>query len=158
MSATLRDEIQQRSPFRSLEEEAALNLHRTAQLLADYGEAVMREYGLTPTQYNILRILRGAGDGGLGRNEIRERLLSRMPDVTRLLDKMEDMGLVTRVRSTTDRRCVPTALTEKGRALVDSLDEPVAAMQHEQFGHLTPGQLHSLVEILTLIRARVAQE
>ena len=158
MSSTLRDEIQQPRPFRSLEEEAALNLHRTAQLLADRSEAKLREHGLAPNQYNILRILRGAGDGGLGRNEIRERLLSRMPDVTRLLDKMEDMGLVMRVRSTSDRRCVPTVLTEKGRALVDALDEPVAAMQHEQFGHLTPGQLHSLIEILTLIRAQLPKE
>ncbi|AFZ68948.1 MarR family winged helix-turn-helix transcriptional regulator [Deinococcus peraridilitoris] len=157
MSATLRVEIQQNSPFRSLEEEAALNLHRTAQLLADQSELSLREYGLTPTQYNVLRILRGAGDGGLGRNEIRERLLSRMPDVTRLLDKMEDMGLVTRVRSSSDRRCVPTALTEKGHALVDSLDEPVAELHKAQFGHLTPGQLHSLIEALTLIRARVSQ-
>ncbi|PYE50545.1 MarR family winged helix-turn-helix transcriptional regulator [Deinococcus yavapaiensis] len=158
MSRSLRDEIQQHQPFRSLEEEAALNLFRTTQLLADRGEAFYREHGLTPTQYNVLRILRGAGDGGLGRNEIRERLLSRMPDVTRLLDKMEDMELVRRVRSTTDRRCVPTALTEKGRALVDAMDEPVAAMHREQFGHLTPGQLHTLVEIMTQIRARLPQE
>ncbi|WP_045234966.1 MarR family winged helix-turn-helix transcriptional regulator [Deinococcus pimensis] len=158
MSIALQTEIQQQRPFRSLEEEAALNLYRTAQLLADRDEARLREYGLTPTQYNILRILRGAGDGGLRRIETRERLLTRMPDVTRLLDRMEDMGLVTRVRSTTDRRCVPTALTGKGRALVDSLDEPVAAMQHAQFGHLTPGQLHSLIEILSLIQVRLPRE
>ena len=158
MSIALQTEIQQQRPFRSLEEEAALNLHRTAQLLADRSEAKLREHGLTPNQYNILRILRGAGDGGLGRIETRERLLSRMPDVTRLLDKMEYMGLVMRVRSTSDRRCVPTALTDKGRALVNALDEPVAAMQHEQFGHLTPGQLHSLIEILTLIQARLPKE
>lgn len=158
MSASLRDEIQQHRPFRSLEEEAALNLLRTTQLLSDRAEAFYHEHGLTPTQYNVLRILRGAGDGGLGRNEIRERLLSRMPDVTRLLDKMEDAGLVKRLRSTTDRRCVPTTLTDKGRELVDSLDEPVAATQQAQFGHLTPGQLHSLIETLTLIRARLPQE
>jgi DNA-binding MarR family transcriptional regulator len=158
MSATLRDEIQQQRPFRSLEEEAALNLYRTTQLLADMAETFHRQHGLTPTQYNVLRILRGAGSEGLGRNEIRERLLNRMPDVTRLLDKMEEAGLVWRERSTSDRRCVPTVLTEKGRALVNELDEPVAAMQHEQFGHLTPGQLHSLVETLTQIRARLTSK
>ncbi|PYE49497.1 MarR family winged helix-turn-helix transcriptional regulator [Deinococcus yavapaiensis] len=155
MSDTLREEIQQQRPFQSLEEEALLNLHRTAQLLADQSELFLREYGLSPTQYNVLRILRGAGDGGLGRNDIRDRLLSRMPDVTRMLDKMEEMGLVSRVRSTTDRRCVPTALTEKGRTLVDSLDEPLAALHHAQFGHLTPGQLYSLIEVLSLIRKRL---
>ncbi|WP_045234945.1 MarR family winged helix-turn-helix transcriptional regulator [Deinococcus pimensis] len=158
MSATLREEIQQHRPFRSLEEEAALNLHRTTQLLLDQAEAFYREHGLTPTQYNVLRILRGAGAAGLGRNEIRERLISRMPDVTRLLDKMEDMGLVKRERSVSDRRCVPTILTQKGRELVDALDEPVAAMQREQFGHLTPGQLLSLIETLSLIRVRLPQE
>ncbi|WP_245588605.1 MarR family winged helix-turn-helix transcriptional regulator [Deinococcus pimensis] len=156
MSSSLRDDIRQRRPFRSLEEEAALNLFRTAQLLGDANEAFYRAHGLTPTQYNVLRILRGAGAEGLGRNEIRERLLTRMPDVTRLLDRMEDQGLVVRARSTTDRRCVPTSLTEKGRALVDRLDEPVAALQHAQFGHLTPGQLHTLIEIMTSIRAELA--
>lgn len=158
MSTTLRDEIQQGRPFRSLEEEAALNLYRTTQMLADLNEAFYREYGLTPTQYNVLRILRGAGDAGLGRNEIRERLLSRMPDVTRLLDRMEEAGLVRRERSATDRRCVPTVLTEKGRALVDELNEPVAALNRRQFGHLTPGQLHSLIETLTQVRSQLSQE
>lgn len=158
MGTTLRDEIQQARPFRSLQEEAALNLFRTAQLLADRSEAFYREYDLTPTQYNVLRILRGAGVPGLGRNEIRARLLGRMPDVTRLLDKMEDAGLVRRVRSTTDRRSIPTALTEKGRRQVDLLDGPVAEMQQEQFGHLTTGQLHSLIETLTQIRERLGTQ
>ncbi len=158
MSTTLQQEIQQSKPFRSLEEEASLNLFRTVQLLADTNMQLMRQHGLTPTQYNVLRILRGAGDTGLGRNDIRDRLLDRMPDVTRLLDKMEEAGLVRRERSTTDRRCVPTLLTEKGKALVDELDAPVAAMQHEQFGHLTPGQLHTLIETLTQIRSRLAPD
>lgn len=158
MSTTLREEIQQQRPFRSLEEEASLNLFRTVQMLADANMQLLHEHGLTPTQYNVLRILRGAGEGGLGRNDIRDRLLDRMPDVTRLLDKMEEAGLVRRERSTTDRRCVPTLLTEKGKALVDELDAPVAAMQHEQFGHLTPGQLHTLIETLTQIRSRLAPD
>jgi len=158
MSATLQDELHQRRPFQSLEEEAALNLYRTSSLLAEVGETFYQQHGLTATQYNVLRILRGAGDAGLGRNEIRERLVGRMPDVTRLLDKMEDAGLVKRERSSTDRRCVPTSLTPKGRALVDQLDEPVAALQHQQLGHLTPGQLHTLIETLTQIRAHLPQD
>jgi DNA-binding MarR family transcriptional regulator len=156
MSTTLREEIQQSKPFRSLEEEVSLNLFRTVQLLAETNMQLLRQHGLTPAQYNVLRILRGAGDTGLGRNDIRDRLLDRMPDVTRLLDKMEEAGLVRRERSATDRRCVPTVLTEKGKALVDELDAPVAAMQHKQLGHLTPGQLHTLIETLTQIRSRLA--
>ncbi|MFB9990465.1 MarR family winged helix-turn-helix transcriptional regulator [Deinococcus oregonensis] len=158
MSATLQDELHQRRPFQSLEEEAALNLYRTTSLLADMFEVFYRQHGLTATQYNVLRILRGAGEAGLGRNDIRERLVGRMPDVTRLLDKMEEAGLVQRERSHVDRRCVPTVLTPKGRALVDELDEPVAALQHRQLGHLTPGQLHTLIETLTLIRLQVVQD
>ncbi|GAA3822086.1 MarR family transcriptional regulator [Deinococcus aetherius] len=154
----MREEIQQQRPFRSLEEEAALNLYRTTQLLDDQNDAFYRQYGLTSTQYNVLRILRGAGPEGLGRNDIRERLLSRMPDVTRLLDRMEEAGLVRRERSASDRRCVPTVLTGKGRSLVDELDEPVAALNQRQFGHLTPGQLYSLIETLTQIRSRLNPE
>lgn len=155
MTSTLREEIQQAKPFRSLEEEANLNLFRTVQLLADANAQLLRDHGLTLTQYNVLRILRGAGKTGLGRNDIRDRMLERMPDVTRLLDRMEDAGLVSRERSNTDRRCVPTVLTAKGKALVDKLDHPVAAMQHEQLGHLTPGQLHTLIETLTQIRSHL---
>lgn len=151
----LQDELQQRRPFRSLEEEAALNLARTMSLLEDQSVAFLRDHGLTPSQYNVLRILRGAGDEGLGRNEIGERMISRAPDITRLLDRMEAAGLVHRQRSTTDRRCVPTVITEKGRALVDALDKPNADMQHAHFGHLTAGQLHTLIETLTQIRERI---
>ena len=158
MSVTLREEIYQLHPFRSLEEEAALNLYRTTHLLAEAGEFFYRQHELTPTQYNVLRILRGAGDAGLGRNDIRERLLGRMPDVTRLLDKMEEAGLVRRERSTADRRSVPTVLTANGRDLVNALDEPVAALQQRQFGHLTRGQLHTLIETLTQLRAQLTQE
>ncbi|ULH18356.1 MarR family transcriptional regulator (plasmid) [Deinococcus sp. KNUC1210] len=155
MSITLREEIQQQQAFRSLEQEASLNLYRTVQMLAERTDQFFQEYGLTSTQYNVLRILRGAGDAGLGRNEIRDRLVGRMPDVTRLLDRMEEARLVRRVRSTSDRRCVPTVLTEQGRTLVDSLDAPVAELENGQFGHLTTGQLHSLIETLTQIRARL---
>lgn len=158
MVTTLREEIQQTKPFRSLEEEANLSLFRTVHLLADANARLLRQHSLTFTQYNVLRILRGAGDAGLGRNDIRDRLLDRMPDVTRLLDKMEEAGLVRRERSSTDRRCVPTVLTEKGRSLVDELDAPVAAVQHEQFGHLTAGQLHTLIETLTQIRSHLATD
>ncbi|SMB82669.1 MarR family winged helix-turn-helix transcriptional regulator [Deinococcus hopiensis] len=152
---SLQDELQQRRPFRSLEEEAALNLMRTVSLLDERGTELMRQYGLTLSQYNVLRILRGAGEAGLGRNQIGDRMITRAPDITRLLDRMEAAGLVHRVRSTADRRCVPTLLTDKGRALVDALDGPSAALQHANFGHLSQGQLITLIETLTQIRGHL---
>jgi DNA-binding MarR family transcriptional regulator len=106
------------------------------------------------TQYNVLRILRGAGRAGLCRNEIRDRLISRMPDVSRLLDRMEGAGLISRVRSEQDRRLVNTTLTTKGRNLVDALDDDVAESQAELLGHMSEKQLRALVELLGLARSR----
>jgi DNA-binding MarR family transcriptional regulator len=152
MSPALRDELRQRKPFTSLEQEGFLNIGRTAAMLRDAFEQMLAPHGISLTQYNVLRILRGAGPDGLCRNEIRDRLVSRMPDVTRLLDRMEAGGLVTRVRSTEDRRQVSTRLTSRGRDLVDSLDGPVAAEHQRRLGHLSKAQLRTLVELLTLVR------
>ena len=154
MSPDLREELQQTRPFVSLEQEAFLNLLRTQAELSDSFEQMLRPHGLSGTQYNVLRILRGAGPEGLCRNEIRGRLLTRMHDVTRLLDRMEAAGLVTRARSTEDRRQVGTQLTERGRALVDQLDAETAQEHRRRLGHLTESQLKSLVELLTLARRR----
>ena len=148
----MRDEIQQTRPFGSLAEEAMVNFGRTSAVLAESFDRLFQAYGVTGAQYNVLRILRGAGEAGLGRNEIRERLPDRMPDVTRLLERMETAGLVRRERGSQDRRCVPTFLTPEGRARVDALDEPVCELQRRHFGHLTSGQLHTLIEALTLVR------
>jgi DNA-binding MarR family transcriptional regulator len=100
----------------------------------------------------VLRILRGAGDEGLCRNEVAERLLNRMPDATRLLDRMEAAGLVTRERSSEDRRLVRTQITKKGRQLVDSLDEPVEKEHERQLGHMSEKQLRALIDLLTVVR------
>lgn len=152
MPSDLRTEIRQRKPFRSLGEEAFLNVARTQAVFAHRLERVLEPRGLSPTQYNVLRMLRGAGQAGLCRNEIRDRLITRMPDVTRLLDRMEDAGLVSRVRSTEDRRLVTTTLTADGRALVDDLDGEIDRVHAEQVGHLSDGQLRTLVELLSLAR------
>lgn len=138
--------------FRKLTHEVQLDVARTHALLTESFEAMLKEYGLSIPQFNVLRILRGAGGGGLCRNEVRDRLLTRMPDVTRLLDRMEEAGLVTRVRSTEDRRLVTTQLTPEGRALVDRLDVPVEEENHRRLGHLTAEQLRTVSELLTLIR------
>lgn len=152
MPRTLREELRQEKPFRSLREEALLSIARTEAIASANLERVLAPYGLSMTQYNVLRILRGAGANGLCRNEIGERLISRMPDVSRLLDRMEGAGLVSRVRSTEDRRLVNTTLTKQGRTLVDKLDIVVSRYQDEQIGHMTKDQLRTLIDLLTLAR------
>lgn len=152
MTPTLRDEIKQRKPFRSIYEEAALNIVRTAALLGADFEQVFKPYGITATQYNVLRILRGADEKGLCRNDVRDRLLNRTPDATRLLDRMERAGLISRSREQEDRRLVATRLTGKGRQLVDELD-PVVAREHKSLlGHMTEKQLSNLSTLLTIAR------
>lgn len=152
MTVTLRDEIKQRKPFKSIYEEAALNIVRTAAMLGADFERVFKPYDLTATQYNVLRILRGANEAGLCRNDVRDRLLTRMPDATRLLDRMEKAGLISRSREQEDRRLVTTRLTKKGRQLVDELD-PIVARQHKgRLGHLSDKQLATLNALLTQAR------
>lgn len=150
---TLREELRQDRPFRSLREEALLSIARTEAVTRERLERVLAPHGLSMTQYNVLRILRGAGKNGLCRNEIGARLISRMPDVSRLLDRMEAAGLVSRVRSTEDRRLVNTTLTEAGRQLVNRLDGDVAVAQEEQFGHMRKEQLRTLIDLLGVVRA-----
>lgn len=153
MTPTLRAEIKQTKPFGSLEQEAQLNIERTAAVLAHaFGEA-LKPYGVTATQYNVLRILRGAGPEGLCRNEVRDRLISQVPDVTRLLDRLEDAGLIARERSTADRRLVSTRITADGLVLLAKLDAPVSEMHRQLLGHMDDKQLRTLSELLTVARA-----
>lgn len=153
MPADLQSDLRQRKPFTSLQQEAHLNVVRTGTLLQDAFEQLLKPYGVTNTQYNVLRILRGAEPAGLCRNELRDRLLTRMPDVTRLLDRMEAIGMVARARDTADRRLVSTRITKQGRRLVDELDDVVAAEHERCLGHLTRAQLTMLVDLLTQARA-----
>ena len=152
MPTALRDELRQRRPFESLEQEAHLNLVRTTAVLTDALEHVVKAAGLTLAQFNVLRILRGAGPDGLCRNELRDRLLTRMPDVTRLLDRMEEAGLVVRERSDADRRLVRTRITAAGLDLLAGLDLPVAAEHRRLLGHLAPEELRTLTDLVTRAR------
>jgi DNA-binding MarR family transcriptional regulator len=152
MVKTLQDEIHQRKPFASLQEEATLNVVRTATALQDAGEEIFKSSGITGTQFNVLRILRGAEPAGLCRNELRDRMLTRMPDVTRLLDRMETAGLVERSREGEDRRMVSTRITAAGRALLIELDPKVIVLHKRLLRHITDAQMHQLVDLLTLVR------
>src|SRR3954469_12197109 len=156
MASDLRNEIKQTKPFVSLEAEAHLNIERTAAVLGHAFAERLKPFGITSTQYNVLRILRGAGATGLCRNEVRDRLVAQVPDVTRLLDRLESSGLIERERSTEDRRLVSTRITAAGLALLDRTDEPVLAMHGEMLGHLSETQLRALIDLLALARGSVS--
>lgn len=152
MPGQLAIEIKQTKPFPTLEEEAAVSLARTAALLQHAGEELLGRYGITQTQYNVLRILRGAGPNGLCRTEIGERMINRVPDVTRLLDRMEDAGLVERERGEEDRRYVTARITREGLKLLTRLDQPLYEFLEAKLGHLGPNRLRSLIDLLAEAR------
>jgi DNA-binding MarR family transcriptional regulator len=148
MSSRLQTEIKQTKPFESLEQEAMLEVARTAALLDHAVGETLRPYGITATQYNVLRILRGAGPEGLCRNEVRDRLLTPVPDATRLLDRLMAIGLVSRHRDSPDKRFVTTRITPAGVDLLARLDEPIKRLHRQQLGHLGPGRLRTLIDLL----------
>lgn len=148
MTRSLQSEIKQRKPFGSLEHEAMLSIARTAAML-DHGTAeALKPHGLTPTQYNALRILRGAGQEGLCRNEVRDRLVARVPDATRLLERLGEMGLVVREREGDDRRFVRARITRAGLDLLAPLDVVLQRLHRRQLGHLDQRQLRALIDLL----------
>jgi DNA-binding MarR family transcriptional regulator len=150
---TLRDELKMTRPFKSLEEEALLSIARTAAVIEHAAAEAFRPFELTITQYNVLRILRGAGAEGLCRNEVGERLVTKVPDVTRLLDRMETAGLILRQRGGQDRRYVATRITEKGLKLLEKIDRELPAMHGRQLGHVSQKRLKELVSILEEVRS-----
>jgi DNA-binding MarR family transcriptional regulator len=154
MTGSLRDDIRQRAPFTSLEQEAMLNVLRTAVQLTDSIDLLLKESGLGSTQYNVLRILRGAGEGGICRNDLRDRMLTRMPDMTRMLDRLEEAGLVSRTRDADDRRMVLTWITPAGLQLLTQLEKPVQELHQRLLGHLSDAQLETLIDLLTRVRER----
>jgi DNA-binding MarR family transcriptional regulator len=137
------------------EEDAFLNLMRTADMLSRRPAQVLKNEDLSATQYNILRILRGASDG-LTCGEIANRMITRDPDITRLLDRMEKRKLVVRHRESKDRRTVLTRITPDGLQLLGRLDAPVQEAHHAQLGHLGRARLEALAELLALCRSRLS--
>lgn len=154
MTTHLKEEIKQNRPFVSLEQEAMLSIQRTDALLGYSIIEALKPFDITPTQYNVLRILRGAVPDGLCREDIRERLIAQVPDVTRLIDRLEQAGLVDRARDTKDRRLVNTRITDSGLALLDKLDAPVNAAHEHQLGHLTKAELRTLITLLAKAREK----
>ncbi|MDW8244640.1 MAG: MarR family transcriptional regulator [Thermogemmata sp.] len=137
--------------FDSLEQEAYLSLWRTYDRLKMLEDELFAAYDLTAQQYNALRLLRAAREP-LATLALAERLISRAPDITRMLDKLEQRGLISRTRSTTDRRTVRVSITAAGRWLLDQLAEPLRRCHQQQLGHLSSKQLQQLIALLRLVR------
>jgi MarR family transcriptional regulator, organic hydroperoxide resistance regulator len=138
--------------FDSLEQEAFLNLWRTYDRLKALEEALFAEYGLTAQQYNALRLLRGEHPNPLPTLAVAARLISRAPDITRLIDKLEVRDLVARKREATNRRVVMVAITPAGLTLLETIAQPLAACHRRQLGHLSPSRLRQLIELLAAAR------
>jgi len=137
------------------EEAAFLELLRTTDILSRGLITVLKTEDLSTNQYNVLRILRGSIEG-LPCGEIASRMITRDPDITRLLDRLEKRGLISRCRETKDRRLVMARITPKGLRLLTRLDEPVQAAHRKQLGHLGRRRLGALTELLELSRSHVA--
>ena len=153
MGGKLARELKQNRPFVLREEEAALNIARTHEFLQQRFSEFLKQYQLTPTQYNMLRILRGAGAEGVTCSQATERMLSPDPDITRLLDRMEARRLIIRERSKQDRRVVVTRLTPEGLALANQIDEPLADFHKCNMGHIGEQKLLEMIDTLETLRS-----
>jgi len=157
MSGRLKQEIKQAKPFPTLEVEAVLNIERTADVLNRSVSELLKTVDLSPTQYNVLRILKGAGDEGMPCGEIGERMVRRDPDITRLLDRMEERAWVARARSSKDRRVVVAHITEKGARLAAQMEQPLLNLHRRQLGKLGEKGLRALIELLETVRGEVSE-
>ncbi len=152
MAGKLLKEIHKVKPFESVQQELFLNLIRTADHLMRGFEELLKPRMLSPTQYNILRILRGAGEAGLACKDIGEHLITRDPDITRLLDRLESRKLITRQRGLKDRRVVSTRITGEGLRLLRELDKPVLELHRRQLSHVAEMKVAQLIDQLEEIR------
>ena len=155
VAGKLQQEIHQTKAIRRPEEEASLNIVRTADVLMLALADVLRPHLLSATQYNVLRILRGAGDKGASCKDIGRRLVARDPDITRLMDRLEQRELVTRDRAKEDRRVVTHRLTRAGLQLANELDRPIGALHRKIMGHMKAAKLRELIGLLEEVRAGI---
>src|ERR1043165_1767904 len=147
MSGRLSREIKQTKPL-TLETEAMLNVQRTADQFTRVVSEALKPADISPTQYNALRILEGAGTNGWCCSEIAERMVTRDPDITRLIDRLEKRGLVQRVRSEEDRRIVRVRITPQGSKTIVDLAPALANLEKRILGHLDEPRLKLLIELL----------
>src|SRR5215210_709627 len=156
-SSTLQDEIKQTRPFRSSAEEVVVSVLRTAAVMQRHLSQVVEAHGITIQQYNVLRILRGAGEAGLPTLAIRDRMVEEAAGITRLLDKLESAGHVLRERSTPDRRQVLCHITAKGVSLVETLDKPMDVANQRSGSMLDDAERKQIVDLLGAVRAAYSE-
>ena len=148
----IQSEIKQKRPFRSRQQEAGIALLRTADVVRRRIARVIEAGGVTLQQYNVLRILAGAGPDGMPTLEIAGRMIERTPGITRLLDRLEARKLVRRERCPTDRRQVMCRISESGRAVLRELEGPVNEADHVALGSIAGGDLDRLIDLLDTVR------
>ena len=148
----LETDIKQTKPFVSAYQEAALSILHTADALRRHYIEVITPFGVTPQQYNVLRIVRGAGEAGIPSLEIAERMIERSPGMTRLLDRLEEKNLVTRTRSREDRRVVFCNLTMQGAALLKRMDPHIKKGEERALESLETSSLRELTRLLSDVR------
>src|SRR5215813_10404077 len=152
----LQKELKKRRPFDSPEQEAILNIARTADRFGICFARLFREYGLTPSQYNVLRILRGEGKP-LPILEIASRTVTVVPGITGLIDRLEQAGFVNRLRCDKDRRVIHVGLTDAGATVLTGLDEPLIALHRKLLDHLSQAELKELIRLLEKVREPLAE-
>jgi MarR family transcriptional regulator, 2-MHQ and catechol-resistance regulon repressor len=157
MTRKLKDELKKRGPFASPAEEATLSIVRTHDRLMIRFARLIREFGLTPSQYNILRILRGEG-APLPILEIAERTITVVPGITGLIDRLESAGFAVRQRCEEDRRVIFVALTAKGTAILADLDEPIQKLHAQVHAGLSAAEIDKLIGLLAKVRAGLEPE
>ncbi|MBS0197847.1 MAG: winged helix-turn-helix transcriptional regulator [Planctomycetes bacterium] len=153
---TLAQEIGKQRPFESPSQEAYLNILRTASVLSAPFAHLFDSAGLSEATYNALRILRAAGAQGRLCNEIGAQLVARVPDVTRLVDRLEKAGLARRRREGSDRRAVRVSITAAGLARLADLDQPITDLHNSQLAHMSESQLNTLSKLLVKARSAPA--
>ncbi len=154
MPTSIEDEIRQTKPFAHPSIRAVVSLLRTATVLEHATNELLRPHGITLTQFNVLRILKGAGKRGLCGREVGERLISPVPDVSRLLDRMVEMGLVSRVRDDSDRRHVTARIAPKGERVLAATTPLVDDLALTRFRGVSAGDIDRLVDALAVVRQK----
>jgi DNA-binding MarR family transcriptional regulator len=154
---SLQGAIKQNQPFRSRQQEVYLSILRTSIELSHSTEQLLKKYEVTQAQYNVLRILQGAGPDGLGRNEISQRMVAITPDMTRLLDRLEVAGLVVRKRDRADKRQTSTTITDAGRSLLQQVEERLLRHHKAQLQGLSASEMEALLTSLEAIRSQLGK-
>lgn len=155
MSPTLKDELKKRGPFDSVEQEATLAILRTSDLLENRIARLLRGFGLTMSQYNVLRILRGEGEP-MPCLEIGSRMIQVAPATTRVVDQLVDAGFAEKNQSEADRRVFHVEITKTGRRLLEKIDEPILCLHSDLLRGVSKTNMKALLQILEKIRAEIA--